>query len=126
MIKVLIILQFCMVELFALHWLSYAEALDMQQKNSKIIMIDVVRTHCKYCIKMDKDVFEDEKFSHWIEERFLPVKINLDKQQLPFEIEVKMTPSFYFFDSGKNLIKMIPGSWNISDFKDLTKNIKGE
>jgi len=48
MFKVLIILQLCLLQLLALDWLEFEKAQDLQKENSKIIMIDVVRSHCQY------------------------------------------------------------------------------
>ncbi|QOY54867.1 DUF255 domain-containing protein [Candidatus Sulfurimonas marisnigri] len=126
MIKISMVLLFCFFNLSALEWHTYKDALKLQEKSSKVIMIDVIRTECQYCIKMDKNVFYNEEMSQWLEERFIPVKINLDNEEMPLDVEVKMTPTFYFLDKNNNIVKTIPGSWNIEDFKDLTKNIKGE
>lgn len=125
--KKLIVLMCVLAELSlsAMDWKSYNDALVLQEKNSKIIMLDVVRTHCQYCIKMDREVFRDKDMSKWVSERFIPVKINLDENEMPLDVEVGMTPTFYFLDKEKKLLKVIPGSWNMEDFKDLTKNIKG-
>ena len=125
--KVIVILMlFTTLSLSALEWHSYDEAVKLQKTNSKIIMIDVVRSHCQYCIRMDENVFQDTEMSKWLEERFIPVKINLDMDEMPLNLEVKMTPTFYFIGKSEKVIKMIPGSWNIEDFKDLTKKIKGD
>ena len=62
----------------ALEWKSYEEALELQKQNKKMIMIDVVRTNCHYCESMEKDVFDDKMMGKWIEERFIPVKLNLN------------------------------------------------
>ena len=105
-------------------WYGYDEALKLQKNSSKIIMIDIVRTHCQYCIKMDNEVFKNKKMSIWLKNRFIPVKINLDIDEMPLDVEVQMTPTFYFINKNKKIIKVIPGSWNIQNFKDLTKNIK--
>jgi len=126
MFKVLIILHFSLLQLLALDWLEFEDAQDLQKENSKIIMIDIVRSHCQYCIKMDKNVFQNKDMSKWIEDRFIPVKINLDEDILPIDVEVRMTPTFYFIDKNQKVLKKIPGSWNIQDFKDLTKKIKGD
>lgn len=112
--------------MYALEWYTYEDAINLQEKNSKIIMVDVVRSHCQYCVRMDKNVFQNYEMSEWISERFIPVKINLDNSKMPFDAEVKMTPTFYFIDKNKKLKKVIQGSWNIEDFKDLTKKIKGK
>ncbi|MCF6309741.1 MAG: DUF255 domain-containing protein [Sulfurimonas sp.] len=126
MARIIIFLLFGFLSLSALDWHTYEDAVEMQKKSSKIIMLDVVRTHCQYCIKMSKNVFHDKEMSKWLEERFIAVKVNLDIDELPLDVEVQMTPTFYFIGKNKKILKVIPGSWSIDDFKDLTKKIKGE
>lgn len=122
--KVFIFLLFGFFNLSALDWSSYEDAIKLQKQNSKIIMIDVVRTHCQYCIKMEKEVFKDKEMSKWVQERFIAVKVNLDLHKMPLNLKIQMTPTFYFLDKNQNILKKIPGSWNIQDFKELTQNIK--
>lgn len=123
--KVIVSLVSYVSLLFSTEFYSYEEALEIQKANSKIIMIDVVRDNCRYCILMDK-LLEDKEFSTWISERFIPVKINIEHDNTGLNLDVKMTPTFYFLDKNQKIIKMIPGSWSKEDFKDLSKNIKGD
>jgi len=120
---ILIILSGCL-SLFALEFHTYKEALKIQKRNGKIIMIDVVRSDCHYCKDMQREVFDNKEMSVWLDKRFIPVKLNLDYDELPLGLHVYFTPTFFFVDSDQQIIKKIPGSWNIEDFKDLTKNIK--
>ncbi|MFT5662192.1 MAG: thioredoxin-related protein [Sulfurimonas sp.] len=108
----------------AVEWIGYEEALRVQEKNNKIIMIDVIRTNCGYCSNMEMAVFEDLYMEDWLEERFILVKINLDKDYMPLGIKPVMTPSFYFINNKQDIIKKFIGAWNIEDFKSLTRNIK--
>lgn len=122
--KIIFFLLLCFVSLFGVEWQSYEKAQKKQQKSSKIVMIYIERTDCRYCINMHREVFDDKEMSEWIEERFIPVKLNLDMDDIPLDISVLMTPSFYFVNKNQKIVKMIPGSWNIDDFKSLIKNIK--
>ena len=122
--KIIILLISGIVSLWGVDFHTYEDALKIQKKNHKIIMIDVMRTGCHYCIKMDKEVFDNPEMSQWIEKRFIPVKLNLDFDDLPLGLHVYFTPTFFFVDENQKIVKKIPGSWNIQDFKDLTKNIK--
>lgn len=122
--KIAIICLISLSSLFALEFHSYKEALKLQKQNHKIIMIDVIRSDCHYCSDMDKNVFQDKKMSQYLKEKFIPVKINLDTQSLPLGIKVNFTPTFFFVDKEQKIVKKIPGSWDIQDFKDLTKKIK--
>ena len=121
--KIVISLLFGVSVLFSLEFHTYEDALKLQSENGKLIMIDVVRTDCHYCEDMDKNVFQNEEMADWLGSRFIAARINLDVDVLPLGIEVNFTPSFFFVNSKKEIIKKIPGSWGIEDFKDLTKNI---
>ena len=110
--------------LLAVDFHTYEEALKLQQKSNKIIMIDVVRTGCHYCEDMDKKVLQNADMSRWLDERFISVKMNLDREKLPLGIKVNFTPTFYFINAESKIVKTVPGSWSIEDFKDLTKGIK--
>lgn len=122
--KILLLLMMIALSLNALEWKSYKEALKIQKQNSKIIMIDVIRTNCRYCSDMERDVFKDEDMSAWLDERFIPVKVNIDTDTLPLGLKVSFTPSFFFVNKDSIIVKKVPGSWNIEDFKLLTKDIK--
>ena len=124
MSRFILVLLFCLSSLSAVEFHSYEEALKLQKKSHKIIMIDVVRSGCGYCEDMDRVVFQDKEMSIWLDERFISVKINLDKEKLPLGIKVNFTPTFYFVNRDSEIVKTVPGSWNIQDFKDLTKGIK--
>lgn len=124
MSKIVLAMFLCSLSLFALEFKSYEAALIEQQKTNKLIMIDVVRTGCHYCENMDKEVFKDEEMAKWLKERFIPVKINLDDEALPLGLKVSFTPTFYFVDKNKKIVKKIPGAWNIEDFKSLTEKLK--
>ena len=122
--KFVLIMLASVCSLFAVEFHSYEEALSLQKKSKKIIMIDIVRDGCHYCEDMDRDVFDNAAMNKWIEERFISVKMNVDREKLPLDIKVSFTPMFYFINAEGKIVKKIPGSWNIEDFKDLTKGIK--
>jgi thioredoxin-related protein len=114
------------VSLFAqgVEWRSWDAGLAEAEKSGKIIMIDVVRNNCYYCVDMDREVFSDTIMADYIEARFVPVKVNLSYDPMPMALEVPMTPSFYFITKEKEVVKMIPGSWNQEDFKTLLEGVE--
>lgn len=122
--KVFFLILLLSISLHAIEWLSYDEAKVLQKKNHKPIMLDVMRDTCHYYIKMDKEVFKNKEMAEWLQERFILVQINLDEDLMPIDEEVTFTPTFYFLDENGKILKKIPGSWNIQDFKDLTRKIK--
>jgi thioredoxin-related protein len=122
--KVFFLLLILSVSLYSIEWVSYDKAKVLQKKNHKPIMLDVMRNTCHYCKKMDKEVFDNKEMAQWLQERFILVQINLDEDLMPIDEEVTFTPTFYFLDENGKILKKIPGSWNIQDFKDLTRKIK--
>jgi thioredoxin-related protein len=122
--KIIILVAFSILTLNATTWHTLEDAKKLQKQNSKIIMLDIGATHCRYCKKMDKNVFDNPKMSKWLNDRFIAVKYDLDNEILPYNINCKMTPTFYFISKDDKIIKTIPGSWSLEDFKDLIKEIK--
>ncbi len=122
--RLLFILIFITLNVYAVQWHTLNEAQSIQKQNSKIIMLYITASHCPYCKRMDKNVFEDRKMSSWLENRFISVKIDMDFDDIPMNLNPKMTPTFYFISKDEKIIKTIPGSWKIEDFKDLTGKIK--
>jgi len=105
------------------NWRSWEAAVDEAKSTNKIIMMDVIRDNCRYCIKMEKAVFDNEKMAAYIEKNFIPVKVNLSKRELPMGLKVEITPTFFFFTADKKMIKKISGSWNQRDFHGFTDKI---
>lgn len=105
------------------NWRSWEAALDEAKSTDKLIMMDVIRDNCRYCIKMEKAVFNNEKMAAYIEKNFIPVKVNLSERELPMGLKVEITPTFFFFTSDQKMIKKISGSWNQKVFYELTDKI---
>lgn len=124
MSKIVLSLLMVVLSLSAFELKTYESALAQQKKTNKLIMIEIVRTGCHYCEDMEKEVFADKEMSAWITKRFIPVKINLDEQDLPLGLKVSFTPTFYFVDKNQKIVKKIPGAWSIEDFKSLTEKLK--
>jgi len=124
MSKIVIFVLIFITSLNAVEWLEYDEALKQQQESKKIIMIGVVRSECHYCHEMQERVFDNSEMSVWLEKRFILVKVNIDEDTIPLGITTSFTPSFFFVNRKGEVVKKIPGAWNIEDFKSLTKGIK--
>ena len=99
--------------------MSYSQALKMAQKSNRLIMIKLTSDHCKYCIKMDKEVMVDKEVQKLLSQYFITVNINVDKEKIPLGIKRTITPTFIFVDKNQKIVSKIPGSWNKRDFMDL-------
>ena len=126
MIKIVTLLILVAGLLFGqgVEWKMWKQAVALSSQNHKIIMVEAVRDGCHYCEDMQRDVFNDSKMKEEIQKHFIPVKVNLSRQKMPLDIEVSMTPTFYFITEEKKVIKTVPGSWNQEDFKNMLREIK--
>lgn len=105
---------------------SFEEAVQKAKKENKFVMIKATSEHCHYCKKMDHEVFSDPEVISAVEDSFVAVEIDIYKEQLPKGVQTKLTPTFFFLDSDKNIVKKVPGSWDKEDFLEILKEVKGE
>lgn len=103
----------------AVEWRTWEQGSAEARQNGKNILTALVRDGCHYCHDMERDVFNDKKMTQWIETCFVPVKVNLTVEQVPFAARVPMTPTFVILRPDGTILKTIPGSWNIPDFTEL-------
>jgi thioredoxin-related protein len=107
-------------------WRSWEAGIKEAKVSNKIVMIDAVRRGCHYCEDMEAQVFKDAAMAAYIEKRFVPVKIDLSEEALPLDLDVSMTPTFFFISEEGRLIKRVPGSWNREDFRSFLDGVKKE
>ena len=120
----IILLFLSTFSLYALEFHTFSQAIKIQEETKKTIMVYITRTGCHYCETMNKKVLQEEKMSQYLEKKFITVKLNLDRDLLLPKMHVEFTPTFYFLDKEQNILKRIPGSWNLEDFTYLIKDIK--
>jgi len=104
---------------------NYSEALKKAKAENKIIMVEGFIPFCRGCIKMDREVFVEEKVKEALNRDFVVVKVNVLTQKLPLGLKSMGTPSFYFITSdGKRVIDEIKGTGDVEDFLGLLEEIK--
>ncbi len=62
-----------------IHWLSYEEAVKANKKKKKKYLVDVYTSWCGWCKVMDKQTFSDPTIAKYINEKFIPVKLNAER-----------------------------------------------
>ncbi len=59
-------------------WYTFAEAVELQKKNPKPIMVDVYTSWCGPCKMMSANTFGNPLISKYLNENFYPVKFNAE------------------------------------------------
>jgi thioredoxin-related protein len=60
------------------HWYTFSEAVAMQKKKPKMIMVDVYTSWCGPCKLMSKNTFGNKVIANYLNEHFYPVKFNAE------------------------------------------------
>jgi thioredoxin-related protein len=61
-------------------WYTLMEALELNKKAPKKIIIDIYTDWCGWCKKMDKETFEHPVISDYLNKNFYPVKFNAESK----------------------------------------------
>ncbi len=103
--------------------LPFEKVLQKAQREDKIILIEAVAPHCRYCKKMQEGTLVEPSIVAALKKDFITLIVDVSKDELPLDLSVHMTPSFFFIfpkqGSDKVKIKRIPGAWNKEDFLDI-------
>ncbi|MFA5094007.1 MAG: thioredoxin family protein [Candidatus Omnitrophota bacterium] len=79
------------------------------------VMVDFYTDWCKWCKKLDRDTYSDQKVAG-LSERFVCVKVNGDKNpEIAAKYGVDGYPSIFFLDAGGNAIGKIVGYVNADE-----------
>ena len=60
------------------HWYTFAQAVDLQKKDPKPIMVDVYTSWCGPCKMMSSLTFGNEVLAKYLNDHFYPVKFNAE------------------------------------------------
>lgn len=128
------------------HWYTFGEAVALQKKNPKIIMVDVYTSWCGPCKMMSANTFGNEVIAKYLNEHFYPVKFNAESRdsvafngvvfknnnppetQRPvhdFAVSIldgKLSyPSIVFVDADIKRVHTLVGYHNASQFEPIVK-----
>jgi thioredoxin-related protein len=62
-------------------WYTFEEAIELNKKEPRKIMIDVYTDWCGWCKVMDKSTFNDSIVSKYLNEKYYPVKLNAEQKE---------------------------------------------
>lgn len=62
-------------------WLDFEEAIELNKKNAKPILIAVYTSWCGYCKKMDLQTYSNKTITNYINTNFYAVKLNGEEKK---------------------------------------------
>ncbi|QTA79064.1 Thioredoxin-fold containing protein [Desulfonema limicola] len=88
-----------------INWQNYEAGMALGKNKSKKILINFYADWCTYCKKMDKDTYTNKSVISYINENFIPIKVNSDKnRKIAMNYRVTGLPSTWFVaETGENI-----------------------
>lgn len=129
-----------------INWMSFAEAVKLNETAPKKIFIDVYTDWCGWCTKMDQTTFIDPTIVEYMNDNFYAVKFNAEQKE-PVEfmeytfvneapegskrsthqlaaalLQGKMSyPSYVFMNEKNQILTVVPGYSKAEDFITILK-----
>jgi len=125
-VKGLIFVSIFIASLFAadFEWRGYEDGLKEAQKLKRPIMVMISQKGCITCDYMEDVAFEDEKLAEYIENFWVPVKMEI-KEAIKRGFKAYGTPTFYFLNhKGEKISRAVAGGANAKVFLNKLKEVK--
>ncbi|MCX7954029.1 MAG: thioredoxin fold domain-containing protein [Bacteroidales bacterium] len=125
-----------------LKWYSLKEAIELNKKQPKKILIDMYTDWCGWCKKMERETFQHPAIARYIREHFYPVKFNAETRdtiefkgekyvntsiipRTPHSLALKLMnnrasyPTIVYLDEELNLLSAVPGYMTPADIEPI-------
>lgn len=94
----------------SIKWFSYAEGMKLGKSESKEIFLHFYTNWCPYCRKMAKETFADPAVASYLNEHFIPIRVNSDIQpKIAAMYNVRGIPVTWFLKENGEKIGALPG-----------------
>ena len=117
-------------------WTSFDEGMDRARREDLPVLVDVYTDWCGWCKTMDSKTYGDEKVAKYLNERFVLIKLNPEKDgtitykgkiyeasYFSQAIGVNGYPATAFFESNEDLVTLVPGFVNAVEFLKILEFI---
>ncbi len=109
--------------------LEYASDLDtakkMAKKEHKGIFVILSKENCDACWYMQNIVFDNDDIVFDLEEKYIPLHVDIHNDVIPKGLGYIGTPTMYFLDEDAKKLKngRIDGAQNVSEFNEIMSKV---
>jgi len=91
-------------------WLAYQQGIEKAKVAKKPIFLNFYANWCGYCRKMENETFADRTVANILQDSFVPIRLNSDKQpRISASYGVRGLPFFWFLTAKAERIAALPG-----------------
>lgn len=95
---------------------DYVSALAHAKDANKPIFVFMSSDACKFCKKLEETTFKDASIIQRINQSYISVHLDKDKDTYPLNLQTKAVPKLYFLDVDGTIVDDSLGYWDSSDF----------
>lgn len=93
-----------------IQWHSYEEGIKKAKETQKLIFINFHADWCTFCKKMEKESFTDPKIIASLNEHFVSIHIDTEKERsLAQKFFIRSLPTIWFLEHDQEKITNVPG-----------------
>ena len=93
-----------------IQWMSYEEGRKRSEAEEKKVFLVFNADWCRYCLKMEKETFQDPRVIAYVNRNFVPISVNSDKERrIAAKYNVTGLPSTWFISENGDRIGNRPG-----------------
>lgn len=101
---------------------NFEEARNKAQQEGKMLLLDFYASWCAPCRFMESTTFKDERVSDLLNEKFVPLKIDIDDfdgYALKEHFDIRVLPTFLIFDSEGKVIERVEETLSPTNMVEL-------
>lgn len=98
--------------------ITYDEAIAAAKAENKLVFMDFYTDWCGPCKRMAREVFPQKKVGDYMNEKFVCIKLNAEKEgkELADLYKIEAYPTFIAIDADKNIVLTKVGGGDADDF----------
>jgi thioredoxin-related protein len=95
---------------------SFDEALMRAKIEKKLLLVELIMDFCPYCERMEKSVLSKDDVKKILDEKYIFIKLNTKRDEIPSNLTSRLTPTFYFLNHQGEVLEELKGLMKKSDF----------
>ena len=123
--KILLLITLLLSSLVAdVKYIDLFDAYDNAKAQHKTVMIMLSQKGCPGCAYMEDVVFNNTDVAKQLAENYIVVHLDVHEDSIPAGLEYFATPTFYFLDADKKVLKRLNGGENAKEFSETLSTLK--
>lgn len=94
----------------SIKWYTYEEGVAQGKNQGKKVLINFFADWCRYCKKMEKTTFKDSSVVHYLNEHFIPIRVDCDREKQTASLyNIRGLPATWFLTEEGRKLSQLPG-----------------